>query len=311
MTSTAELAWFGCSTFRLAIGDVVVFLDAYLDRVSTAAPVGLTTDQVDRADWILIGHSHFDHLYGAHRIALNTGATIVGSYETARVMAAMGVPDRQLVRVAGGERVRLDNDVSVRVLPALHSCVWTHRAAPGVAEVCCGHEGVSHQDQQDAMAGVIEWVSTLGPEVREHLMQTATDALGDGGTLTYLLDSAAGRILFQDSAGAWSDVLAGLGVPIDLAILAAAGRPNHDGEPWQGSLLDYLAMEVAHLQPAAVALCHHDDFLPGFSQAVDVSVVERHLAATAPETALLPMEYGREYPVPVQRRGVHKPYLGR
>ena len=69
--------------------------------------LGLTTEDVDRADWIVVGHSHFDHLWGAERIARNTGATILGSHETVRVMEAQGVPLAQLLPVAGGERVRL------------------------------------------------------------------------------------------------------------------------------------------------------------------------------------------------------------
>ena len=32
-----SLDWFGCATFRLTIGDLVVFLDAYIDRVDGAA----------------------------------------------------------------------------------------------------------------------------------------------------------------------------------------------------------------------------------------------------------------------------------
>src|SRR5262245_16621129 len=103
----ATLDWLGCATFRLTIGDLVVFLDAYLDRVPSAKPIGLGVDDVDKAQWIVIGHSHFDHLYGAERIARRTGATVVGSYETVRVLQAVGVPDRQLMAVAGGETVRL------------------------------------------------------------------------------------------------------------------------------------------------------------------------------------------------------------
>ena len=87
----ATLDWLGCATFRLTVADLVVFLDAYIDRVPSAPPVGLTTGDVDRADWIVVGHSHFDHVWGAETIARNTGATILGSYETVRVMEEQGV----------------------------------------------------------------------------------------------------------------------------------------------------------------------------------------------------------------------------
>ena len=85
---TATLDWLGCATFRLNLGSMVVLLDAYLDRVPSAPPVGVGVDDIDRADWILVGHSHFDHVYGAERIAARTGATIIGSYETVRIMHA-------------------------------------------------------------------------------------------------------------------------------------------------------------------------------------------------------------------------------
>ena len=66
--------WFGVATFRLTIGDLVIFLDAYMDRVPAAPPVGLRSEDVDSCDYVLVGHSHFDHLHGAQHIAKNTGA---------------------------------------------------------------------------------------------------------------------------------------------------------------------------------------------------------------------------------------------
>ena len=55
------LDWMGCATFRLTLGDLVIFLDAYIDRVPSAVPIGITVDEIDRAHWIVVGHSHFDH----------------------------------------------------------------------------------------------------------------------------------------------------------------------------------------------------------------------------------------------------------
>ena len=61
-------------------------------RAERAARSASFPRQVERADWIVVGHSHFDHLYGAERIARRTGARILGSHETVRVMEAQGVP---------------------------------------------------------------------------------------------------------------------------------------------------------------------------------------------------------------------------
>jgi L-ascorbate metabolism protein UlaG (beta-lactamase superfamily) len=104
---TARLNWYCCATFRLTVGSLVLFLDAYIDRIPGAAGTGLRADDIERADWIVVGHSHFDHLWGAERIAKRTGATIIGSHETVRIMEQEGVPLAQLLPVGGGERIRL------------------------------------------------------------------------------------------------------------------------------------------------------------------------------------------------------------
>src|SRR5947208_8809181 len=122
------LDWLGVATFRLTIGKLVVFLDAYVDRVPAAPPVGLTTADVERADYLLVGHSHFDHLWGAERIAARTGAIVVGSHETVRLLHDVDrIPERQLIAVAGGEPIELPDGIRVGVLPSLHSCIWATR----------------------------------------------------------------------------------------------------------------------------------------------------------------------------------------
>src|SRR3989442_899593 len=122
---TARLDWYGCATFRLMVGSLVIFLDAYIDRIPGAAGTGLRADDIKRADWIVVGHSHFDHLWGAERIARQTGATIIGSHETVRLLHDQdGIPEAQLMAVAGGEPIELAHGVRVRVFPSLHSCIW-------------------------------------------------------------------------------------------------------------------------------------------------------------------------------------------
>ena len=117
VAGVATLDWYGCATFRLRTAGLTVFLDAYIDRAPGAPGTGLTADDIDECDWIVIGHAHFDHLYGAERIMARTGATLIGSYESVRVMEAAGVPADRMICVAGGERVRLSDDVTVSVLP--------------------------------------------------------------------------------------------------------------------------------------------------------------------------------------------------
>ena len=61
-----------------------------------------------RADLIVVGHSHYDHLLDAPSIALRTGAKLMGSASTLRVAKATGVDDDHLIGVKGGEDFELD-----------------------------------------------------------------------------------------------------------------------------------------------------------------------------------------------------------
>ncbi|KAF5001225.1 hypothetical protein FGRMN_1168 [Fusarium graminum] len=62
---------------------------------------------VEEADYIFISHAHFDHLPGADRIAIKTGARVIANNEAINLLRQAGVPDHQLFPVQGGERIPL------------------------------------------------------------------------------------------------------------------------------------------------------------------------------------------------------------
>lgn len=294
------LDWYGCATFRLETAGLKIFLDAYIDRAENAPGTGLEAGDIDAADWILVGHSHFDHLYGAERIALNTGAKIIGSYETVRVMEQAGVPLEQMICVQGGETLELAEDVRLSVYPSQHSCVWSHTQMSGSGEVCVGDLGVTWQEQRVRFEGLIKYMGTeLAPEAIRHLAESNQKDRGDGGALLYLLDTPDGRILYQDTSGHWTGIMNTLRP--DLAILAAAGRGNIDGEPIQGSLAQFVARQVDLVRPRRLVLCHHDNWLPGFSVDTDMQPIRDELKRSAPSVELIEpgyLEATRVLPVP-------------
>ncbi len=288
----ATLDWYGCATFRLRAGGTTIFLDAYIDRAADAPGTGLTADDIDECDWVVIGHAHFDHLWGAERIVARTGATLIGSYETVRVMESAGVPAERMICVAGGERVRLTDDIAVSVLPSQHSCVWSHTKMTQSGEVCLGDLGVTWQEQQERMRQLQGYLGTaLSADGIAHVRASVAghSPRGDGGALVFVFETPEGSLLFQDTSGHWSGILDGRRP--DVAILAAAGRGNIDGEPIQGSLADFVARQVGLLRPRRLLFSHHDDWLPGFSVPTEITPLRDAVAAASPETELLEPGY--------------------
>ncbi len=297
MTATS-LEWFGTSTFRLTAGEIVLFFDGYLDRVPGLPPVGLTTSQVEAADFVFVSHAHFDHLAGVDAIARRTGATVVGNPESIRVMRAVGIPDEQLLTVSGGETVDCGEEISVRVLPALHSCVFAESSEDaGVG--CFGDLGLSAQQRVSRRADGIKLFTSqpdpVGAALREMLTRSSWQ---DGGQLGYLASTPAGSVLVSGSAGYWSGIYAELRP--DVAVLAAGGRPNLDGEPFQGSIAQFIVDEVRALQPRAVTFCHHDALIPGLDD-IDMTPVVAALREHCPDVVPFEMSYAIPVELPLRR----------
>ena len=289
------LDWLGVATFRLALGETVVFLDAYMDRVPSAPPVGLAAKDVDRADFVIVGHSHFDHLSGAEIIAKNTGARVIGSFETCRVLREQGIPKEQLLRSQGGERHRLAPDLTVRVFPSLHACTWC-AGSVALDEDLRGHLGLTEDERAAVEGGLVERIGRAiaagdeeGLALRNHIA-TSVGSADSGGPLAYLIETPAGSIFYQDTSGCWPGVLRELHA--DVAILAASGRPNFAGEPFEGTLAQFIAREASWLQPRTVFVGHHDDWMPPVTRALDdLTPVREQLARAAPQAELREVSY--------------------
>jgi L-ascorbate metabolism protein UlaG (beta-lactamase superfamily) len=295
------LTWYGTSTFELRLGDTVVFLDAYLDRAPEAPPNGLSAGQVERADFIAIGHSHFDHLWGAETIARRTGATIVGSFESVRLMADEGIPDAQLMPVQGGEPVQINDQVRMHVFPSLHACLWA-RPGAGVDECMSGGDGLSHQERLGRMPslrdlGSLPGVGDTGSSTVDYLRRVGAETAprGDGGALAYLFETADGRIWWNDTSGHWTGIAGSVGT--DVAIVAAAGRPNVDGDAYQGSMAGYIGDQVERLRPRQVVYCHHDNWMPPMTRDTDVGPITAHLKERHSRVDVLDLPYTEARPI--------------
>jgi len=291
-----HIDWLGCATFRLKIGDLTIFLDTYMDRVPSAPKVGLSTANVTEADFILIGHSHFDHLAGAETIASNTGAIVVGSTETANVLKNDGIDAAKLRIAQGGERYKLNDSVSVKVFPSLHSCIWIPNTFDaGTSKPQTGHLYVT-EDERWCCRPSAGFPDGTDPQLIADIKEHRENSLGSdkiGGALCYLIETPEGSIFFQDTSGCWTGIVSD--IRADVAILAMAGRPNIDGEPIQGSLSDYIGIMTSMLKPKSVILGHHDDWMPpttkDHSTHDSLGPVRDRISLVRPGTELLTPQY--------------------
>ena len=75
---------------------------------------------IQHADFILVTHTHYDHILDVPHIALKTGAVVIGTESTENVMRAYGVPEERLITVRGGEDYEFGS-FSLKVIPSIHS----------------------------------------------------------------------------------------------------------------------------------------------------------------------------------------------
>src|SRR6201994_3914209 len=98
---TLVVRWLGYSNFELVYGGHILLLDAYYDRGSLYPSLGFKAADIKRADAILIGHGHFDHMSDAASVGARTGATVVGAPVTVEKVATQPIDPKQVKAVTG------------------------------------------------------------------------------------------------------------------------------------------------------------------------------------------------------------------
>ena len=109
--STLAIRWTGYSNFELVYKGQVVLLDAYFDRGSMFPPLGFKAADIKRADLILLGHGHVDHMSDAASVGAQTGALVVGAPVTTEKLLTQKIDPKQVRTVTGkgGELLKFPN----------------------------------------------------------------------------------------------------------------------------------------------------------------------------------------------------------
>jgi L-ascorbate metabolism protein UlaG (beta-lactamase superfamily) len=193
---TVTLSYLGTAGWKLTDGKIVVLIDPYLTRFKMNTPndpvlpsdprplvtpadivhsdTSVIDAHIDRANFIVVTHSHGDHLFDVPYIARKTGALVIGTETTANFARANGVPNSQILTVKGGEDLAL-GEISIRVVPSLHGIL---RHAPNL---------------QQPRSAVSPPRATFSPDTKPPFRFNQLP--GEGGTLAYMIRIGGRQIL--------------------------------------------------------------------------------------------------------------------
>jgi L-ascorbate metabolism protein UlaG (beta-lactamase superfamily) len=178
-----NFTWFGTDGWEITFGNKTILFDPWFSRFDTGFFAGkfnpntpikveeaLIDQHIKKADQILIGHGHWDHMADIPYIAKKTGAQVIGSETHANGLRASGVPEGKIVQVKGGEYMEFDG-YTIEVFPGLHSMGPTKKhAVPGhLYHVPPLPDKVGDMPEGDSLVYMI----TIGGKFSIFLMSTA------------------------------------------------------------------------------------------------------------------------------------------
>ncbi|XP_014552063.1 hypothetical protein COCVIDRAFT_41746 [Bipolaris victoriae FI3] len=208
-TDYTTLGWFGATTFRLRTRDVTIFLDTWLDKPSVL-PKYLAVDDVTEADYIFISHAHFDHLPGADRIAIRTGAIVIANGESIHYLRKAGPSLHCLMPEDHFQVIDTATVYTGSATPYTCSLDITFGMKHGLLRL---GDLVPPKKLRDGQCSFIEYIGDRERDVFSHC---------DGGP------SLSAHL------GAYDGVMRDMQPKPDVAILAIAGRANFNGQPFNG-----------------------------------------------------------------------------
>jgi L-ascorbate metabolism protein UlaG (beta-lactamase superfamily) len=289
-----QLKYLGTAGWEITDGRTVVLVDPYLSRLRRVLPndgvdpadnrplfdnaaiaqsdTATIDAHIQRADFVLITHTHYDHALDAPYIAMKTGATIIGTESTYHFARAQGVPADKLVVVRGGEDYALEG-LSVRVIPSLHGVL---RRAP------------NRRSDPNAPLRPAVFPRDAKPPFR------MGDLLIEGGTLAYLIRIGGRQILAFGSMNYIEREIEGLRPDVALIGAMPERREIHEYTP---RLLRALG------NPRLVLPTHWDRFNVTYDVAQDAAVQRlqtfiAEVKSASPDTKVVVPKYFESVAIP-------------
>jgi L-ascorbate metabolism protein UlaG (beta-lactamase superfamily) len=196
-----ELTWLGTAGFRLAYQGTVIWIDPYVTRMSFVDLVRRKVVHpsseaigrwIDKADAVLVGHTHFDHAMDVPAIAKRFGCKVYGSSSLQHLMKLHELEDRTIV-------VEPHKDYEVgpfkfHFVPSQHSKLQLGFRVPASGELTCDH--VDHLTPQAYRCGQVWgiWIEVAGIKLyHQGSADFVEDALKDRGVDIFLCGIAGRR----------------------------------------------------------------------------------------------------------------------
>lgn len=208
--------WLGHSNYEVDYRDTVILADGYYDRPPRNHPIGVMPKDFKRADAILVGHAHSDHISDAAAVGRQTGAMVVSASFGTPVLQQGGLSDKQIKTVQGGETMEFKS-VLVQTVLAHHNVIATTVPA-GYLEKVNAAMSVASLDtpltaEEQKEAAAIQARGSRDP------------GISDKGTIGYLLTLANNfHVMALDSPGPVTDgertMMQGLPNGVDVAFLS-------------------------------------------------------------------------------------------
>jgi L-ascorbate metabolism protein UlaG (beta-lactamase superfamily) len=130
------LRWLGVAGIEIVSDKQTLLIDPYLSRapiwksyLGRIQPDPQAIDKIQRADLILVTHSHFDHLLDVPEIVNRTGARVYGSQNTCKLLTTLGVPPEWVKVIKPGGSLSL-GEFSARAFPFEHARVPGYGCGP-------------------------------------------------------------------------------------------------------------------------------------------------------------------------------------
>ncbi len=131
MGTAIGFRWLGAAGIELEVNGQILAIDPFFSRFPfwrlfagrVRSDRDLVAEKLPRCDLILVTHSHFDHVMDVPDVMRNTGAMVLGSANSCRLVAADGIPALRIHEIHTGDRLGLAN-YQVEVLRGEHGLVF-------------------------------------------------------------------------------------------------------------------------------------------------------------------------------------------